>query len=254
MARCDPSDGRPRTAAGEHGLHLPNYGEWTADAGEVGLDLGPLRAELDRELARERGFVAWLRSRPTPVRATLAGLVLSAMVVATMGLWPRVDYALYPSVRMALVVGVIALLIGIDLILVVWPLQLPAAPRWLARSAAFAAPLTLLALYVLPPAHSNARSLAPPNLSGVIAGAMRCWIVGTLVGAGVFALFRMLDRGGSRRALLMAAGAGSAANLLLHLHCAMVSPAHLLVGHLGVLVPCFLAAAWLDRRGAAARA
>ena len=247
MTRRDPSD-RPRTAAGEHGLNLPEYARWASEPGG-GPDLARMHAELQRELARERGPRAWLRSRPTPVRASLAGLVLGALIVATMTLSLRVDYALYPPLRMLLVLAAVAGLIAVNLVLLVWPLQLPAAPGWVAKAAVIGAPVTLLVLYALPPAHTHPRSIAPTEFGALLAGTVRCLVAGSSVGVALFAFLRALDRG-SRRLLLAAAGAGLAGNLLLQLHCAMTSPAHLLIGHFGVLAFCFAVAAWLGRRRA----
>ena len=244
MTRRDSSEGTPGSAAGEQSLKLPDYAGWTAEDGSAGLDLDRMQAELQGQLARERGIAAWLRSRPTPVRATLAGLVLGLLVVTTMLLWPRPDYTVYPPARMLLALAPIAGLLAVELVLVMWPLQLPAAPRWLVNAALIGPPLVLAGLYALPPAHTDhPRSLVPDGFGSMLAGTVRCLVVGSLLGAGVFALFRALDRGGARRRLLMAAGAGLAANLLLQLHCAVTAPSHLLIGHFGVLALCFAVAA-----------
>ena len=78
----------------------------------------------------------------------------------------------------------------------------------------------------------------------MIWAALRCLLIGSAVAAGMYAVLRGLDRGGSRRLLLMAACAGLAANLMLQLHCPKTAPLHLLLGHLGVVGVCF-AAAWM---------
>ena len=77
------------------------FARWAADqdAGP-GLDLDALHAELAGKLAAERGVAGWLRSRPTPLRAALAGVAIAFLVVATMALWLRVDFELYPWARM----------------------------------------------------------------------------------------------------------------------------------------------------------
>ena len=241
--RDDSDGGKP----GERELRLPDYPRWTAEGGDVGLDLNQMHAELQRSIDRERGPASWLRSRTTPVRALLGGIAIAAIVVTTMTLWPRPDFSVYPYPRMVFVLVAMAALIAVDLVLVVWPLQLPAAPTWLTRAIALGAPVVLLALYALPAAHDHPRSVAPAELGALLAGTGRCLAVGTIVAAGLFALLRALDRGGTERQLLMAAGAGLGANLLLQLHCAVTTPAHLMVGHLGVLGLCFALAALLRR-------
>ncbi|HKU43634.1 MAG TPA: hypothetical protein VJR89_35995 [Polyangiales bacterium] len=222
---------------------------WAAEQEDAaGLDLERLQAELQNELARERGPIAWLRSRSTPLRGMLAGGAVAAIVLATMALRLRPDYAAYPEGRMLAVLGLIAALIVVDLILTLWPLQLPAAPRWLARAAVVAAPLGLFVLYMLPPPHTgHPRTSLPAGFEPAFWAAARCLLLGSAVAAALYALLRGLDRGGTQRLLLMAACAGLAANLMLQLHCPVSAPLHLLIGHLGVLGLIFAAARWLSR-------
>jgi hypothetical protein len=223
--------------------------EAAEDGGLGGLDLERLQADLQGKIAQERGLAAWLRSRPTPVRGLFAGAAVAALGVVTVAVWLRPDFDVYPAGRMLALLGLLVGLIMLDLILVLWPLQLPAAPRWLALSAAIAAPLGLLILYAMPAAHTaHPRSLSPDGLWPMIWGAQRCLFFGTLAAAGIYAVLRGLDRGGSRRLPLMAACAGLAANLMLQLHCPMTAQAHLLFGHLGVVGVCFGVAWLLGRR------
>lgn len=236
--------------APEEPERLREYARWddSSAGGVPGLNLDQLHAELQGKIAAERGIGAWLRSRPTPVRAMLAGLVLSLVVIVTMGSWLRPDFDVYPQGRMLAVLTSIAGLIAVELVLVLWPLQLPAAPRWLMVAAVVGAPLGLLFWYGAPPAHTDhPRSMAPSGAAALLTGAARCLVVGSAVAAGVYALIRGLDRGGTNRLLLMAACAGLSANLMLQLHCPMTHPGHLVIGHLGVVAVCFGVAAWLDR-------
>ena len=244
-----PEDDPPRGLPQEP-ERLREYARWEESAaGDIpGLDFEKLHAELQGKLAAERGPRAWLRSRPTPVRALLAGLALSLLVMATMALWLRPDFEVYPQGRMLAVLISIAGLIVVELVLVLWPLQLPAAPRWLMIAAVVGAPIGLLFWYGAPPAHTDhPRSIAPTAPLVMLAGAMRCVIVGSAVAGAIYALVRSLDRGGADRTLLMAACAGLAGNLMLQLHCPVTAPAHLVIGHLGVVVLCFGFAAWLER-------
>jgi hypothetical protein len=213
--------------------------------GAAGLDLDRMQAELQSKLAEERGPAAWLRARPTPVRGIFAGAAMAALVVTTMALWLRPDFEVYPPGRMLALLALLAGMIIVDMILVLWPLQLPAAPGWLTRAAVIAAPLGLLVLYLLPTAHTaHPRSLHPEGLGPLLWTAQKCLLIGSAVAAGIYAVLRGLDRGGTRRLPLMAACAGLAANLMLQLHCAVTAPMHLVFGHLGVVGVCF-GAAWL---------
>lgn len=228
---------------------LREYAQWEGSGDPAaGLDFDKLHAELQGKLAREKGFAAWLRSRPTPVRALLAGLAVGLLAVATMALWIRPDFELYPPGRMNAVLASIAALIVLDLILVLWPIQLPAVPRWLMAAAVAGAPIGLFFWYSAPVAHlTHARSVPPEDFKGWFVHAVRCLGYGSIIAAGIYALLRSLDRGGTNRVLLMAACAGLAANLVLQLHCPQTAPAHLMIGHLGVVALCFGFAFWRER-------
>jgi hypothetical protein len=228
---------------------LREYAQWE-DGGDPAaeLDFDKLHAELQGKLAQEKGFAAWLRSRPTPLRAMLAGLTVGLLAVATMAVWLRPDFELYPVGRMNAVLASIAGLIVLDLILVLWPMQLPAAPRWLMAVAVAGAPIGLFFWYSAPVAHlTHPRSVPPEDFGGWFGHATRCLFYGSIVAAGIYALLRSLDRGGANRLLLMAACAGLAANLVLQLHCPQTAPAHLIIGHLGVVALCFGFAFWRER-------
>src|SRR5262245_11112075 len=83
---------------------------WAAEDEAAALDLERLQAELQNKLALERGPAAWLRSRSTPVRGMLAGGAVALLVVGTMALRLRPDYALYPPGRMLAVLALVAAL------------------------------------------------------------------------------------------------------------------------------------------------
>src|SRR4051812_44529636 len=148
--------------------HLREYAQWERGPnGEdllAGLNLEKMQAELEGKIAREKGLGAWLRSRPTPVRAMLASFVLGLIVVGTMALWLRPDFEIYPAGRMQAVLGTIAVLFVLELILVLWPLQFPAAPNWLMAVAVAAAPIGLFFWYSAPPAHTHPRSFPVESL------------------------------------------------------------------------------------------
>jgi hypothetical protein len=233
---------------------LREYAQWDegGDAGLAGANFEKLHAELQGEIAREKGVGAWLRSRPTPVRALVAGLVVGALALVTMGVWGRQDFAMYPAERMLAVVASIAGLIVVDLVLVLWPLQLPAAPQWLMAAAVAGAPLGLLFWYSAPAVETGHPGSVPVESAGtLVRHALHCLVFGSVIAGGIYGLLRGLDRGGANRLLLMGACAGLAGNLMLQLHCSVTAPVHLLIGHLGVVVLCFAFAFWRERVSAA---
>jgi hypothetical protein len=236
------------TKAPHEPAHLREYAQWE-DGGDplAGLNLEKMHAELQGKIAQERGFAAWLRSRPTPLRAMFASFVLGLIVILTMAVWLRPDFDVYPPLRMVSVLGSIAGLIVLELFLVLWPLQLPAAPQWLMAAAVIGAPLALFFWYSTPAHVGHPASVPAESIGVMISHTVKCLAVGTIAAGGFFALLRGLDRGGSNRLLLMAACAGVAGNLLLQLHCPVTTPVHLVFGHLGVVVLCFGFAAWREQ-------
>jgi hypothetical protein len=231
MSTHDPGAGPPTGSDSELRDELAR---WLGPGASPPPDLGPLYAGLQQELARERGAVAWLRSRSTPVRVTLAGagLLLGAAGLGLLGRRPDLD--VYPQARMALVVLFSAALIAGQLWLVLRPLQRPAAADWLARALGLGAFGGLLGLYALPAAHLvHPASIQAPGSLALLARALPCLTVGLAVAGLGFSLLKVLDRGGAGRALLAAVCGGVSANLLLQLHCPVTAPAHLLIGHLG---------------------
>jgi hypothetical protein len=213
-----------------------------------------LFGEIERELAQEHGLRAWLRSRPTPVRVALAlgALLVPAAVAGAFALRP--DAALYPPARMlAVAVFLAASLVALARI-GLRPLQRPALPDAAALGAVAASALGLLALYALPDAHAaHPASLQAPGVAALLARAWPCLWIGSAAGALVLCVLLAIDRGGARRALLLAAAAGLCANLALQLHCPNTARAHLVLAHFGVLALLLLATALAGRRGGAAR-
>ena len=99
------------------------------------------------------------------------------------------------------------------------------------------APLLLAGLYLMPVAHTDPLASAQPQGAGaVLLRALPCLGVGMSIALIGSIALRAFDRGGSRALVLLASAGGVAANLLLLLHCPLTAPAHLLLGHLGVLL------------------
>src|SRR5512143_2702053 len=78
---------------------------------EPSLDTEALFQGLSQRLAHERGMAAWLRSRSTPLRATLAGAMIAGLLALALVTSLRRDISVYPGLRMAAVLGSLGLLL-----------------------------------------------------------------------------------------------------------------------------------------------
>ncbi len=211
-------------------------------------DFTALEAELEREIAAEHGVRAGLRALSTPRRVLLVLLPLCSLAGITLLVRPRLDLAVYPSTRMALVLGVVSALVLLSLLLALWSLAWRPLPETVRKLGVALAPIALLVLYALPPAHTaHPASLQAEGLTALFLHALPCLLIGSAVAASTFFLVRAFDRGGTRASSLFAACAGLYANLLLQLHCSVTAPAHMLLGHLGVAVLALLAVALVRR-------
>jgi hypothetical protein len=233
----------------EHAKGCAQCGALLEDEAALGRSLatagpdGPLDTalwgELERELGAETGARAWLRSRPTPLRATFAiGGVVGVTALGLRHLRPHWDTLSKPALGAWLFAftGAAALAVRVAL-----PVLDGASPR--ERAA-------LVTAFGLPVAYAflSAPSLGAPPLVAVpfFASALSCFLYGTMLSLPLAALVWLLDRGAGSRARGLAAGAvcGLAANAALLLHCPATDVAHLLAGH-GAIGFVLALAAWL---------
>lgn len=218
----------------EHAATCP----WCAGSNDS-AGAGPLAsadalfAAVEGAIARERGPVAWLRSRATFVRVLVATAVTVAVTLAMLLAMPRSRYAPFPVGHVLLVGSVFSVLLFAMVRMALRPLQAPAPTRnttMLALCVALGAPVFFA---VLP---SSETFSAIPGVSSAVATVF-CFTVGTI--AGLFLLFslRILDRNGhgaSSSAMVAAAAGGLAGNLALEMHCPFTTAAHLLPGHAAI--------------------
>lgn len=181
-----------------------------------------------------------LRSLPTPLRRALS-LASSALVV-----WlvirnaPRADLAVVPIERWTIT----ALVLLAGLMLNTWdslrPLTQRPLPEYLQGILVFGfGGLVPVVLGLLPPAHHR----HPASLEGLgemfAPAALGCFGFGVLCAVPALLLGALLSRTGhgyGNTAWLAAATGATQGLLALHMHCPIVHPEHLLVGHLTAAV------------------
>jgi len=187
-------------------------------------DLEALWRRVESTIAREKGLLAWMRSRSTQWRVSVAGVAAAVIAVTLATARLRVDIDVYPQTRLLLSVGSFALLLGALIVLNLRPLQRPDVSTYalLFALAAFTVPFAIALLPEATLAHHVA-----------FRDAHDCLLLGTISGAVLMTLLRALDRSASHaRALVVPAAAGGVlANLALSLHCPVVSPLHLALIH-----------------------
>lgn len=195
-------------------------------------------------LAREIGPRAWLRSLPGPWRTALLALGAFGVVALVASIRPRVDLESYPMGRMLLFAVLTGGLTAFMVPLLARPVHRPPARAtpW-ALALALAVPV---ALAVLPAAHAVGPERALPFAHRALA----CFAFGTVTGLPALALAWAVERQDPQplaRALLAAATAGLAGNMVLQAHCPITTPLHLLVSH-SVIGAVLVALVWLRLR------
>lgn len=205
-------------------------------------DIDDLFDGLAKQLEGERGPRAWLRSRSTFARlALLAALALIVPLWALL-LAPRVDLPIYPRLRLAVELIVLASPAVCAWLSCLRPLYRPPLPRWVGPALMAFALGAAITVVALPPAHAD----HPASLLGVgedlIPRAVACFALGAAWGIPIMLLGILAGRT-SRPAPTLFALAALAGMIGLQLHCPLVSPAHLFAGHATVTIAYLVAAA-----------
>ncbi|MEM9193737.1 MAG: hypothetical protein AAGF12_31470, partial [Myxococcota bacterium] len=200
-------------------------------------DLGAMLAEIKGKVDKERGVLAWLRSRPTWLRGLIAVSVLALYPILDVVLRPRPDLEVYPAERLWMTfaaLGLVGFAVALSSLRPLHRPPLPKALRWSLLAAAVLVPIIVAAL---PQAHAAHPAAIGGVGSELIPKAGTCFSFGAVVALPLFFLIRALDRGTSTLAIVLGAGAaGVGANLLLQNHCCITHPSHLLVGHASIAV------------------
>lgn len=219
------------------------------DASDEGPQSAERLGDTRAAVAADGGLLTGMRSLPTPVRVSFAGLALGALAGVVLLFNARPDLWAYPTTRLVIEAGLAALLsLALSAVALRGPHRaMPGAwVTWGLVAVALAVPL---ALALAPPA-----DLMLPGAKGEEGAfsrdAFACFVYG--VGAalpvmGVLALLQRLPPTGARIAALAAGGAGLGGVLALQMHCPIAMRDHLLLGH--AFVPLFvLLAVLLVRR------
>ena len=208
---------------------------------------------VESDLARERGLVAWMRSRPTPARIALGLALPLTMVLLHLALSRRADFFVYPIGRMLAELGLYSALAWAAARQLLRPVHLRSG-QLVALGLAAAALLVPVALALGAPAHeAHAASFA-----GVGADfwprAFACFRFGAMLSIPVMVVLTWADRLEGRRAAFAALAAGMGGlvgNVVLHVHCPLTGLGHLLMGHATIgfaLVPVILVITWWRRQ------
>jgi hypothetical protein len=158
------------------------------------------------------------------VLAATGGAFLVVSGVGILG--PRSRLAPVPITRVVVVVSVLSVLFALAVRLVLRPMQSPPASRRtlsLSLLAGLAVPFVFAAI----PQETHASAAFGSS-------ALRCFLIGGALGAGLLGLLFAFDRGelsARSTGFLAAAAGGLAANAALELHCASTDPLHLVLGH-----------------------
>lgn len=212
---------------------------WLTELDSGGANLGgsseldALFEQVQMSVDRDRGALGWLKSRSTPMRVAAALAVPTALVAFQLLTKLRVDISVYPVGRM--VVEVTALLIGTvgATMMALRPLQRTHRPAF-----TWAWLVLVLAVPFLMAATGPAHLAHPASLEGVgddfWRRALACFGYGVAMAAPAWVALALFDRQASKAGaivLVTAAVSGLVGNFVLHVHCPLTDPMHLLVGH-----------------------
>ncbi len=197
-----------------------------------------LAARVRAQLDEDRGVVGALKSLSTSARITLANAAVIVVAGAVLLVLGRPDLDVYPLGRMTVLVALHAVVVALALRASLRGLHLaPLTER--RRLGLLAAAVALpLGAALLPQAHAEHDASLVGGGSDLVPRAVECFSFGAVLAVPVLLLLVTLDRGGARtptRVALFAAAAGVSGALGLQLHCPIVHPSHLVLGH-GTLV------------------
>lgn len=204
-------------------------------------DLDALFHRVEAAVERERGPAAWLRSRSTPARITIAVAAVALVGIGSYLVWGRARLHDYSVERLVAVLGTLAVLVALAVAVSLRPLHRPPMPRWRIWAVALAAVALPAGLAMWP--HTS--GAGPFDLHALGPDVGRCFGMGSVLAVPVLLLWRGLRRARATGERLVLGGAvvGLAGNVALQCQCPAVEPLHLLWGHAGVVMAFVLGAA-----------
>ncbi len=193
-----------------------------------------LRERLDRDLAAERGPIAWLRERPLAFRALPCLLALCAWLAQSAAASVHRDLDAYPRARLLGLVLALLVCGALPLGLSLRSLARRALPVALERTLVALAIALPVFLALLPEAHTPGPWAGRGLGSELAPFSLHCFGVGTGIALSLLLLLRLADRAAHAapsRATLAAAACAAFGNLVLFVRCPLDAPLHLLLGH-----------------------
>ncbi len=196
------------------------------------IDVAALLSQTELQLSRERGLLAWLRSRQTPLRLAFGVGVALIPAAAQLAFSRRHDLGDYPLPRLLLAVVIFLVIVVVATRTLLSPLYRPKSSRALTLAAALAFILPF-GLAALAPAYAQTASHVEMQRSFLYQAGV-CLRYGTLLSLPAIVLFVAMDRQLARGRFFLTLAAsigGVAGNFALLLHCPNEQPAHQLLGH-----------------------
>ncbi|HEY3235101.1 MAG TPA: hypothetical protein VGJ84_10300 [Polyangiaceae bacterium] len=155
----------------------------------------------------------------------------------------RADFNAYPGSALWLALFSFGTAFVLALTVVLWPVQRPALPEWLAP-AALALSLALPIACCFSKVHTGHPASLVGEGENFLRLAANCFAYGLVMAAPALALLYVLDRRSNPRrwSLPMVASIGGlTANSALFIHCSSTRPVHLFFGHASVSIALALA-------------
>ena len=189
-----------------------------------------LRTECERS---DKSVSGYLRSRSTTVRRLIVLIAFAVILFVAIENFPMVEEPARTA-RWTVTLIAYGVLLVLTLLVATRPLQLPALSRWKTNCVICVAVGATILAAVLPSSGAEAVGSTGGHEHGAGLMFASCMGLGLLFGVPIYALLRMFDRGNTFGALIAAAAAGLAGNLLLKMHCPVDTTAHVLMGHSSV--------------------
>ena len=181
----------------------------------------------------DKSVSGYLRSRSTTVRRLIVVAAFAVILFVAIENFPMVE-APARTVQWAVTLIAYGVLLALTLLVATRPLQAPTLSPWKTNCIICVAVGATIVAAILPTSGAEAVGSAASEEHGHGLMFASCMGLGLLFGVPVYALLRLLDRGNTFGALMAAAAAGLAGNLLLKMHCPVDTTAHALLGHSSV--------------------